>query len=313
MKRNLFVTSNRLGDAVLTTGILHHLIKQEPDIPVTVICGTIPADIFAAIPQVERVITLRKEKYNRHWIKAAIKAGPHFWNRIVDYRGSIFSIMPARHRHIWTGGDDTVHKTVANARLIGVDHAIPPLIIPSAADLAKTALLLKLETDKRPVLALAPTANFDQKQWHHENFLNLAKTLTGEKGILNGARIAILGAPGEEKQAMPVVEGLPSDQIINLVGKTTPLEAACYLSHASLFVGNDSGLMHSAVAVGVPTVGLFGIGKPVVYGPSGKHTLLIKGIPEGQPIHLPPCGDNDVLPLSRVSREIEAFFNSLGQ
>ncbi len=311
MKRNLFVTSNRLGDAVLTTGVLHHIIRQEPDIPVTVICGTIPQGIFEAIPGVERVIGIRKQKFNKHWLDAIWNAGPKFWHRIVDFRASPFSIMPARHRHIWKGGDDTVHKALANARMIGVSHPIPPLIIPTKEQLERANSLLNLERDNRPILALAPTANFDQKQWHHQNYLKLAKALTSSNGILSGARIAIFGAPGEEAQAMPVVHGLPDDQVIDLVGKTTPMEAASLLSQASLFVGNDSGLMHSAVATGIPTVGLFGIGKPTVYGPWGEKSLCITGTPAGHPIHGNPDVGESILPPKAVLEKIETFFNTI--
>ncbi len=311
MKRNLFVTSNRLGDAVLTTGILHHVIQQEPDIPVTVICGTIPQDIFESVPGVERVIAIRKKKYNKHWLDAFIEAGPHFWHRIIDFRGSLFSVMPARHRHIWKGGDDSVHKAVANARMIGVEEPIPPLIIPTAAEQIYAKQILALETDPRPILALAPTANFAQKQWHHKNYLALATSLTSENGIMPGARVAVFGAPGEEEQAKPVVHGLPASQVIDLVGKTTPVEAAALLSHTALFVGNDSGLMHSAVAVGIPTVGLFGIGKPQVYGPWGNQSLCLKGEPAGQPIHGDPALGETPLPLSRVCKEIEQFYQAL--
>ncbi len=311
MKRNLFVTSNRLGDAVLTTGVLHHVIRKEPDIPVTVICGTIPKDIFESVPGVKRVIAIRKQKYNKHWLDAFTLAGPRFWHRIIDFRGSLFSVMPARHRHIWKGGDDSIHKAVANARMIGVDEPIPPLIVPTNTEQAHAKQVLALATDPRPILALAPTANFYQKQWHHKNYLALAKSLTSENGIMPGARVAVFGAPGEEEQAKPVVQGLPASQVIDLVGKTTPVEAAALLSQTNLFVGNDSGLMHSAVAVSIPTVGLFGIGKPLVYGPWGDQSLCLVGEPAGQPIHGDPTLGETPLPVSRVCKEVEQFFQTL--
>ncbi|MEH6405205.1 MAG: glycosyltransferase family 9 protein [Sneathiella sp.] len=281
-------------------------------IPVTVVCGHIPKDIFEAIPGVEKVVAIKKKRYSLHWLVAAYNIGPHFWHRIVDFRSSLLGIFPARHHAMWKGGNDHIHKAVANAKLIGVDHPIPPLIKPTEAQSRWAEELLGLAQDTRPILALAPTANFHLKQWHYENYLGLAKALTAEDGILPGARIAIFGAPGEEAQALPVVEGLPEDQVINLVGKTSPMEAASILSKANLFVGNDSGLMHTAVAVQIPTVGLFGIGKPLVYGPWGDNSLCIKGSPAEEPIHLAPQEGHNVLPLNRVIREIEEFMGSIG-
>ncbi|GLQ07906.1 glycosyltransferase family 9 protein [Sneathiella chinensis] len=315
MKRSLFVTSNRLGDAVLTTGILHHMIAEEPDIPVTVVCGHIPKDIFESIPGVERVIPIRKLKYSMHWPKAAWELGFRRWHRIVDFRASLLGFLPAKHRYIWPGGMEGVHKTMANARLIGLDRPVPPKILSTPAQQAAADRLLNWPEDPRPIIALAPTANFYQKQWSHRKYLALAEALTAPDGILPGARIAVFGAPGEQAQAMPVVEGLPDQQVIDLVGKTTPMEAASLLSRAALFVGNDSGLMHTAVAVNVPTVGLFGIGQPDVYGPVGDKTLCLIGDPAGIPIADMPENDphagKDVLPLDRVLEEVERFWKRL--
>jgi len=49
------------------------------------------------------------------------------------------------------------------------------------------------------------------------------------------------------------------------------------LSHAVLFVGNDSGPRHLAVAAGTPTVGVFWIGNALTFGPlvGGEHRIVI--------------------------------------
>ncbi len=317
MKRTLFVASNRLGDAVLTTGVLHYLLETEPDIPVTVICGDIPKSIFEAIPGVERAIGIKKRRISLHWPEVALKLGPVFWHRIVDFRGSLLGFLPGRHRHIWRGGQDDIHKVVANARPISLDTPLPPRIEPSEDELKATQKWLGPKEPLRPILALAPTANFYQKQWHYENYLRLATELTAEGGILEGARVAVFGAPGEEAQAMPVVNALPEEQVIDLVGKTTPMEAAAILSQCTLFVGNDSGLMHTAVAVQIPTVALFGIGKPAVYRPWGERSLCLKSTPPGTPITRPTdsadAQEGEPLPFKYVLDEIEVFYRRISE
>lgn len=314
MKRTLFVASNRLGDAVLTTGVLHYLLETEPDAAITVVCGNIPKSLFEGIPGVERVIGVEKRRFSLHWPQVALALGPVFWHRIVDFRASLLGYLPARHRHIWRSGRDDVHKVIANAALIGVDHPLPPRIIPSTAASDVAARLLGPDTEARPVLALAPTANFYQKQWPNQNYLALARQLTAPDGVLAGARIAVFGAPGEETQALPVVEGLPAADVINLVGRTTPIEAAAVLSRCALFIGNDSGLMHTAVAVGIPTVALFGIGKPAVYGPWGEKSLCLESEPKGVPLIRggnPADPDGDPLPLERVLAACDAFYRRI--
>jgi len=314
MKRTLFVTSNRLGDAVLTTGALQYLHELEPDIPITVVCGHLSAEIFANMAGVERVVAISKQKYSGHWLTAARELGFKFWHRIVDYRGSPLSLFPARHRHVWRGGADDVHKAIANARMLGLETPLPPRLDP---DMDDPDLLGPLEGAAR-ILALAPTANFFKKQWHHDNYVALAQALTAEGAPLAGAKVVVLGAPGEEAQALPVVAGLPEDQVVDFVGKTTPLQAAKLIRRSDLFVGNDSGLMHTSVAVGRPTVGLFGIGKPAVYGPWGDKSLCLIGDPAGVPITRQVGTDDagrevttESLPPAKVIADVQAFMEQL--
>src|SRR4051812_47715695 len=56
----LFVTSTRIGDAVLSTGLLDHLVTRHPGIRVTVACGVATGPLFAAVPGLDRVIVLDK-------------------------------------------------------------------------------------------------------------------------------------------------------------------------------------------------------------------------------------------------------------
>ncbi|MEH6545360.1 MAG: glycosyltransferase family 9 protein [Sneathiella sp.] len=315
MKRTLFVASNRLGDAVLTTGVLHYLLEQEPEVPITVVCGAIPKDIFEAIPGVERVIAVTKRRYSMHWPEVAIELGFVYWHRIIDFRSCLLGFLPARHRSIWKGGNNSIHKVIANAELIGQKAPLPAKIIPTLSQITESRKWLGEAVEKEKILAIAPTANFYQKQWHFENYIALAKALTHEGGILEDAKIAVLGAPGEEDQALPVVSALSDNHVINLIGKTTPMEAATILSQCALFVGNDSGLMHTATAVNIPTVGLFGIGRPKVYGPWGDRSLCLTSTPLGVPITR-ENKDGDVieaLPVETVLKETEAFYKRLSK
>ena len=65
--RILFVTSNRLGDAVLSTGLLDHLIRAHPEARFTIACGPVAEDVFARMPNRERTIVLDKLPYRLHW------------------------------------------------------------------------------------------------------------------------------------------------------------------------------------------------------------------------------------------------------
>jgi ADP-heptose:LPS heptosyltransferase len=87
----------------------------------------------------------------------------------------------------------------------------------------------------------------------------------------------VIAGPGETEAAMaaPVLQALPG--AIDLIGRLSLPEIAAFLSRSSLFVGNDSGLMHLSAASGAPTLGLFGPTNAAEYGPSGRRAAALAG------------------------------------
>ncbi|MDE8346921.1 MAG: glycosyltransferase family 9 protein, partial [Acidocella sp.] len=75
---------------------------------------------------------------------------------------------------------------------------------------------------------------------------------------------------------------------INLTGTLTLTEAAACLRRATIFIGNDSGLMHLAAAAGTPTLGLFGRSRVNEYAPAGPVTAT--AISPGPPGDAPMTG-----------------------
>lgn len=65
----------------------------------------------------------------------------------------------------------------------------------------------------------------------------------------------------------PIMSAIPRDKLIDLVGRLSLLETAACLKQCQVFVGNDSGLMHMAAAVGTPSIGLFGPSDDRMYAP----------------------------------------------
>ena len=71
---------------------------------------------------------------------------------------------------------------------------------------------------------------------------------------------------------------------MNLAGETTVSQLAELLKRSRLFLGNDSGPMHIAAAVGTQTIGLYGPGNPARFGPVGLNCHTVRRQP-----HCPPC------------------------
>jgi ADP-heptose:LPS heptosyltransferase len=127
-----------------------------------------------------------------------------------------------------------------------------------------------------PVLAIGPAANWPAKQWRAERFAELAARLTASDGPLYGSRVAVLAAPHERPLAKPVLDALPCGGRIDLVGRVDLPTAAAVLRRCTMFIGNDTGLMHIAAASGTPTLGLFGPSPVAQYAPWGPRTAWVR-------------------------------------
>ncbi len=128
------------------------------------------------------------------------------------------------------------------------------------------------------MLAIGPAANWRGKQWRAERFAELVLRLTAGDGPLPRAPVAVLAAGHERGQAEPLLDAIPADRRIDLVGRVDLLTAAAVLRGCALFIGNDTGLMHIAAACGTPTLGLFGPSPSRQYAPWGPRTAFVASV-----------------------------------
>ncbi len=273
--RILFITQSRIGDAVLTTGLLNHLAEIYPRARFTVACGVVPAPLFEPMPFVERVIPMIKRRRAGHWRDLWRTVAGTWWSMVVDLRGSALAwTVPTLRRRVLRSSWDAKHRLVHMSSVIGRDTPFPPRLWNTPEQEAEAA---RRVPSGPPVLALGPTANWSPKQWPAERFARLAACLTAANGRFPGARVAVLAAASERAAAQPVLDSLPAGQAIDLVGTVDlPTTHAC-LKRCALYIGNDSGLMHIAAASGVPTLGLFGPSSEVFYGPWGPRCASVRG------------------------------------
>ncbi len=257
--RILFITATRLGDAVLSTGLLGALLAAHPGARVTVAGGPVTESLFTDLPGLEQFIPMPKQKRGGHWFALWRQVIGRRWDRVIDLRGSLIGYcLNAGRVQRWRNGAFSGHRVQQIAQCFGIDPIpAPRLWIANSVD--------GVSRDARPILALGPTANFQGKQWPLERFATLARALTGPGGKLEGARVLLIGAPSERLAAAPLFAALPEAEDGFGLGDLRRVGAA--LRAARLYIGNDSGLMHLAAAAGVPTLGLFGPSPPDLYGP----------------------------------------------
>lgn len=273
MEKILFIGANRLGDAVLSTGLLAALAARKPMPQITVACGQPAVEIFAACPAVVRVIPLIKRPMAGHWRDLWRQVALMRWDLVVDLRDSLVSrLLLAKKVARWrpTAGEREAgrHKVEQNAAVLGLNPPPAPHLWFPPAILAEAEALLPAGA---PALVLAPGATARHKEWPADRFAETAKTLLD--GPLQGWRLVLMGAPDERRQTEAVLSACAKYQPIDLTGRTRPLLAGAVLSRAGLLIGNDNGLMHLGAAAGLKVIGLFGPTPVEPYRPWGGHVV----------------------------------------
>jgi heptosyltransferase II len=128
---------------------------------------------------------------------------------------------------------------------------------------------------ERPLIALAPVAAYGPaKEWPVERYASLVDILAER----HGAECVLVGGIDDRPQCEQIAAQCKSGALI-AAAETTVGELIALLSLCHGFAGNDSGCMHLAGALGVPTVAVFGSTNPLRTGPLGpQSTVIYRGL-----------------------------------
>jgi hypothetical protein len=125
----LFITSTRIGDAVLSSGLLARLHDEIPRARFTVAAGPLAAPLFRDTPRLDGVIALEKKAGSLHWVDLWKRVRGTRWGLILDLRGSgLSNTVSAKMRLVRKSPEadaPVVHKVVELARLLDLEAAPP--------------------------------------------------------------------------------------------------------------------------------------------------------------------------------------------
>src|SRR5579863_10476037 len=184
----LFITATRIGDAVLSTGILSYLTGRHPEARLTIAAGPAALPLFEAVPGLARLIAVEKRRRGLHWLPLYAAVAPRRWDLVVDLRGSALAwLLRAGQRKATGRGDRGEHRVRELGRLFGLDPPPSPMLWTAPAHERQAAALVPASG---PVLAIGPAANWRGKEWRPDRFAELARRLTAPDGPLPLARVA---------------------------------------------------------------------------------------------------------------------------
>ena len=122
-----------------------------------------------------------------------------------------------------------------------------------------------------PLAAIFPGASHPSRRWGKERFLEVARFLVGK-----GWKVAVVGGPGEVEDGAYISSRLPPGKAFDYTGSTSLIKTAEVLASCRFMVTADSGIMHLAWLLGVPTLSLFGPGIVEKWAPRGPQHLAVR-------------------------------------
>ncbi len=323
-----------LGDVLLATPAWQALKAAYPGARLTVIVNRGTEDILLSNPHVDEVLSLERGSIVQQYRFVATIRRRHF-DTVVDLTDgdraaflTWISGAPVRigfnADHRWTGRCyTTVVPSDAAAHRIERDlSALAPLAIPVIDRIPRMWLTEEDHTAAEellrrvgvqsvgPLVVIQPGARYWFKAWPSERFAELADRLADRYGC----QVLVAGSPQEAALVQTVVTQAKS-RLISIAGLSRVRTLAALLKRSALFVGNDTGAMHIAAAVGTPLVGLFGPSNPMEWGPrGGPAEVIYKGLDCRVCFH-PTCrrGEQNCMKLITVDEVMAAVQRMLGR
>jgi len=290
----LVLRADRIGDMALTTPALADLRGYFRKAKITVLAPPAPLELLRGHPDVDHLVPLTgarlpdglagrfdlvidftpDEDMRGALLARATRARLRAGFRAAG-RQACFSLHGPRaepRRHI-------VDLNRALLDSLGVPaKALRPALYVSADERGKAQARLSALGAAAPRVAIHPGGHYPSQRWSPESFATIITGLTER----TGAACIVLAGPGERELALRITAATPDALTSGEVGIR---EMMALISSCDLFIGNNSGPLHVAAALGVPTVSIMGPSDPLRFAPRGPADRVVR-------MDLPcsPCG-----------------------
>lgn len=307
IRRVLFIRPDHLGDLLFATPALERWRRYGPaEVETILSVGPWCAELASQVSSKEIVDVFPYpgftrqpkasfwEPYRMLWHQARrLRAQPidlavilrfdHWWGGLVTYLAGIplrvgYATQPLRaFLNVPVSYEGVAHEVERNLTLI--DRALSLCGCSSSSNNKEfPALFYHVRSEERQqadawlkhlgidpaarVIILQVGAGAPVKTWPAERFAALADMLV----VHTGAAILLTGGPGDLSQAWKVSAYMKEDAYV-LAGRTPLAVLAALMERSALVIGSDSGPLHLAVAVGAPSIHLYGPVDPALFGP----------------------------------------------
>lgn len=289
----LIMRLSSLGDVTLLFPILRAIKSANPQAKISCVTKPSYAPLLALSPEVSRV-------YSYQGFSGTLKElNSEKWDVVLDLHGVLRTrllsfALPAQRKAVYAKdiwkrrflvflklfkGDKFLHALDRYAQGAAGAGLIKDFKIPSHAVLSQPSSEIRLKVDnilkgQDFFVGIAPGARWGSKKWPAERF---AQTISLLKEKYPAIRPVLMGDSHERTLCQEIASHLKNLNPINTAGELKVGELPYFIGKLRLFLSNDSGLMHMASLLGVPTVAAFG---PTVrefgFTPAGQKSRVVE-------------------------------------
>jgi len=300
--------TNWIGDAIMTLPAVAAIRRTWPQAQISVLAKPWVADIYSESNDIDRILNFEDPGPHRGpfgRIRLAGELRQYRFDMAILLQNAIEAAIIARLAGIPIRAGynsdargwlltHAVCRTPAILKIHQIDYYLE-MVKALGCDSAERNLCLDLRPDTRSladgwlklpenrhqlIIGMAPGATYGPaKRWPVDRFAAVAEEIIREYG----ATIILFGS----KQDQDVTEAIATaiqGRCLNLAGTTSIRQVMALISRCHAFITNDSGLMHVAGAMNVPTVAIFGSTNPVTTSPPGERNIIIR-----KPVDCSPC------------------------
>lgn len=350
MKSILLIRLDHLGDVLMTTPAIRALKQHFPDKSLHMLVSPSSYPVVEGHPDLDQIYTFsvpwfdgkRFQRFNlQAYLKLLHRLRSAQFEIAIDFRGDLRSVLffaflsGARQRVGFEdlGGefllttrceyDEDKHFVESNLDLlrslgISVNSQESRYVLPSSPEDQGFIDNLLAEFRLEPqhvIVGIHPTtiAHWTLKRWKSERFAELADRLNEQSGV----KIILTGGK-QELEAIAHIAGLMKTPAYVAAGRTSVKQLGALIKRCQLFISNDSGPMHIAVAAQTPLVAIFGPTNPQRSGPYGNpelYRIVQHPVPCRRPCFVSACPRQhecmEAITVEQVLRACHSFLREI--
>ena len=278
VSRILVIRIDRLGDLVLSLPLIDNLRAAYPGAKIDILVRPYLLDLAGMIKSIDDVIA------NRGIFDALRRLANRKYDVVIDMLRdykiepaliALFSKAPVRIGFKGGFREALFNRPVNELKGSGKSmvelnlELLKPLNVPASVTIPRLDTG-EVAAKEALTITIHPGGHYESQRWPHDRFASLVKKILERYN----AKVVIIGGPDDGETVGRIIKAIDDSDVKAVFPAMKDL--AYLLSASSLLVCNNSGPLHLAAALGVPTVSMMGPTDPALWRPNGDNQIVVR-------------------------------------